>query len=430
MNGDFSILNQNGPFRIFNSAAKFELFSKSSKKLVNDLKKSKMTTRYRAMRNQIFDVLGISSFSEIQSLINDKTRRKQVTIRAYELLGNMFGIHGTHSEIMFKINSYAQTADSVIDYLKNGLLSDYPSYIEITNEIEPINNPIDLLLILFNDRYHKKTRFDAKRKLVLMTIAGSIDQRERETDIENKFSMFLDFLNDHVWSPELKIGEYETVHLLSTHDYESFACTDIRTLDNFGISDVAPGENQKLTALKRRSFHINGRKIPIYVTVRKKSPEAKVLKLIRKGQNNPAVAVDDELGLMGVLDSLKDVKLFQRHLTESATKYGTFMTLEDISDTLDGSPFITTNAGSSSGTRMFKFFAKMGGMRVEFIILTNETYLNYLYQRNISHGEYEIRRFVDSGVGELLFPSDIYDIDIQRIKDKLIHKFRNTIENR
>ncbi|MFW3146682.1 MAG: hypothetical protein ACMUIE_07715, partial [Thermoplasmatota archaeon] len=42
----------------------------------------------------------------------------------------------------------------------------------------------------------------------------------------------------------------------------------------------------------------NGRNIPIYVSVRKKPPEAKVLKLLRKGEENPADAVDDELGLM------------------------------------------------------------------------------------------------------------------------------------
>jgi hypothetical protein len=72
--------------------------------------------------------------------------------------------------------------------------------------------------------------------------------------------------------------------------------------------------------------------------VRKKAPEAKVLKLIRKGEENPAIAVDDELGLLGVLDTAAEVKQFQKHLTESAIKAKSFMTLEDISDTLAAPP--------------------------------------------------------------------------------------------
>ena len=43
---------------------------------------------------------------------------------------------------------------------------------------------------------------------------------------------------------------------------------------------------------------------------------------------------------------------------------------------------------------MLKFFARLGGMRVEFIIHTNQSYLNYRYQRDISHDEYEVQATV------------------------------------
>ena len=52
---------------------------------------------------------------------------------------------------------------------------------------------------------------------------------------------------------------------------------------------------------------------------------------------------------------------------------------------------------------MMKFFARMGGMRVEFIVHTNKTYLDYIYKKDISHDEYEVKRIFDSGVAELLF---------------------------
>ena len=79
----------------------------------------------------------------------------------------------------------------------------------------------------------------------------------------------------------------------------------------------------------------NGTEIPIYVSIRKKPPAAKVLKLLRKNEKNPATAVDDELGLMAVLNTIGDVKRFMKHLTQSAVKANSFMTLEDISDTLN-----------------------------------------------------------------------------------------------
>lgn len=36
-------------------------------------------------------------------------------------------------------------------------------------------DPVDLLLMTFDDSYHKKVRFEAKRKLALMNLAGAID---------------------------------------------------------------------------------------------------------------------------------------------------------------------------------------------------------------------------------------------------------------
>jgi hypothetical protein len=149
---------------------------------------------------------------------------------------------------------------------------------------------------------------------------------------------------------------------------------------------------------------------------------------LRKNEKNPAVAVDDELGLMAVLDSVGDVKRFVRHLTHAAVRANSVMVLEDISDTLTGGDYKGSSESSNQGTRMLKFFARLGGMRVEFIIHTNQTYLNYRYQRDIAHDEYGVRRLFDSGVAEFLFPTDIYHLDMNRIRDSQLKKFRKSIE--
>jgi len=104
------------------------------------------------------------------------------------------------------------------------------------------------------------------------------------------------------------------------------------------------------------------------------------------------------------------------------------MTLEEVTDTLSGGRHSSSSVGSSAKTQMFKFFARMGGMRVEFIVHTNRSYLNYIYQREVSHDEYEVKRIFESGVVELLFPEDIYEIDIALKKDDLIRWFRKRIE--
>ena len=426
----FTSLQQHGPFAIKESVTIASPYSIESKLWVKNLCQKRINaTKYRALRSQIFEFLDINTFKELAKLLEDPTKQTARIHRACALLGNMFGLNGTSREVEARVHQYARTADAVVNSLKIKILKPYASYIATTNEIEVANDPVTLLLIMFNDRYHKKARFEARRKLILMNLAGSIDQRERETIIEEKFSTFLHFLNDYVWSGSLKIGEHDIVYLLSTHAQEDFCCTDVKILSPEEAKCVSLAQNCKLTLLKRRRFSTGNQDIPIYVTIRKKPPEAKVLKLLRKNEKNPAVAVDDELGLMAVLDSVSDIKTFQNHLTRSASKADSFMVLEDISDTLSGSgPHKSSSTGSSSKTEMMKFFARLGGMRVEFIIHTNRSWLNYMYQRDVAHDEYEVKRLFNSGVMELLFPPDIYHLDHDEIRDDMIQRFRGEIE--
>ncbi|MEN8142587.1 MAG: hypothetical protein ABFQ82_03195 [Thermodesulfobacteriota bacterium] len=424
----FALLRQDGPFATKDMPPRTNIFSAETRSRIKCLREKGIVTKYRVLRNHIFDFLNVSSISEIEDLIKDKEKQVEINRRAYKLLGNMFGIDGNEREIVTRVDSYSRTADGVVRYLRNKVLANYASHIEITNEIDIATSPVDLLLITYDRRYHKKARFEAKRKLILMQLAGSIDQRERETNIEAKFSDFLSFLNNYVWSNDNLIGELNPVYLLSNHEIGNFICNEVRVISTREADEVAQEKGRKLTLVKRRNFKVDSRSIPIYVSIRKKPPEAKVLKLLRKGEENPAVAVDDELGLMGVVDSVMDIKAFQKHLTRSAIKADSFMTLEEVNDTISGGSHHNTNIGSSAKTPMFKFFARMGGMRVEFIIHTNESYLNYMYQKDVAHDEYEVKRIFDSGVAELLFPHEIYHLDMKKVKDKLIRWFRSRIE--
>lgn len=427
----YKLLDQEGPFATRETVPCQHIFSPLSRKWVRDLKQNHLVYRYLTTRNQLFELLNVRSFSEIKTLIDNEERRKAVSGRAYGLLSRMFGIAGSENECHIAIKNYARTADGVIRYLKRTVLSPYSSYLDMDNKVDAIDDPVELLLIPFDDRYCKKARFEAKRKLVLMQLAAVIEQRERETEIEKKFARFLDFLNNHVWSTEAKFGEQQPAFLLSRHSPDDFSCCEVsvHTWDMMHEEPVSPLDyGLKKTLIKRLWFHSDNRKTPVYVIVRKKEPVAKVLKLMRKGEENPDVAVADELGLMGVLDNIADVRLFQKHLVESAFRAGSFLAQEDVVDTLEGKRFYNGNVGSSTNTPMLKFFARMGGMRVEFILHTNKSFLNYIYQRGVAHCEYEVNRLFGSGVVDLLFPREIYFLDFASIKDELLHRFRKHIE--
>jgi hypothetical protein len=93
-----------------------------------------------------------------------------------------------------------------------------------------------------------------------------------------------------------------------------------------------------------------------------------------------------------------------------------------------GGHYAGTATGSSASTPMLKFFARLGGIRVEFIIHTNHSYLNYIYQRDVAHDEYEVKRIFDTGVADFLFPFDIYSLKMDEIRTAQIKLFRKQIE--
>jgi hypothetical protein len=417
-------MKQNGPFAVADRISLDRPFSREHRDWVKRLLADQVqTTKYRAVRSQIFNLLQVEDYAGLQKLLADPRLRQACSQRAHRLLGRLFNIEVEDNEVHSRMREYADTADAVIDQLRNKVFAPYAAHIEISNEIGTTADPVELLLMIFDDRYHKKVRFEAKRKLVLMNLAGAIEQRERETNIESRFAGFIRFLNEYVWSPQLRIGEHQLAYLLSEHDPEDYHCKDVQVIAPETAADLELQSGQRLTFVKRRVFRAGTRDTPVYVSVRKKNSAAKVIKLLRKNEKNPAVAVDDELGLMAVLDGRADVTRFVDHLSKAALRSGVLMTQEDISDTLTSGSYASSSTGSNSATPMLKFFARLGDTRVEFIIHTNRSYLDYNLRRGVSHDEYEVRRIFDSGVAELLFPQDIYQLDMTAIRDQLMNRF-------
>lgn len=424
--GNFYALRQDGMMGVRNDVRRI---SPSEWRSASPSDREKVKARW----NDIKQLLGTESLNrnQVSHFIDHREARDEATISTYEQFGSMYGIEGGSEVVASKFREYAEQANNTIsEMIKQGIMPNYSMQFEMANEVQAKDNPVELAILALDDRYDSRVRFEAKRKLELMDLAAKIDHRERQTGIKESYSMFTDFLNDHVWLPAMKRGEAEYVYLLSNHDSDTNACTSVEPLSKDEEKDVTLQENQKLTPLRRRKFQPNGREIPIYVTPRVKSPEAKILKLLRKGQENPALAVDDEIGLMGILDSIEDVEAFKKHLRKSAANAGSMLTFEEIEDTLNGGEHTPSSIGSSTEVRMFKCFVRMGGTRIEMILHTNQTYLDYLYKEGVAHEEYETKRLFDSGVMELLFPPSMYDYNLEQMKNSSLERVRKTIRSR
>ena len=188
----FTSLQQHGPLAVEDSVDVTKPFSSHTRKWVKNLCRERInSTKYRALRSQIFEFLGDHQL--FPALRTARTPGQADTPQSTCL-------PPARQHVWPKRNPREKSKPGSVNMpappMRWSTLSrlryskPYASFVATTNEIEVANDPVTLLLIMFNDRYHKKARFEARRKLVLMNLAGSIDQRERETGIEEKFSNF------------------------------------------------------------------------------------------------------------------------------------------------------------------------------------------------------------------------------------------------
>lgn len=410
--------------------------SGENRDLVRSLGKSLRRRQFEARREFVFSVFGVRSDEEILALLQDKDRINPISSGGYRRFGRMYGIEGTDEEVKRRVEEYGEFADATIARAKARVLKTESTYFEMTNDVQSTHNPVALMLMMANDKIDQKVRIEAGRKLTLMDLVASIDQRERQLDTVGKYDEFIQFLNNHVWNPNKREGESTAVYLLSEHDgTDGFVCKSLRVLDDETGEHVIARPGQKRTFLRRRSFIFRGHEIPVYVSERRKDIADAALKMIRTGVENPALTIEDHLGLEVVLDNERGLRIFLRHLNESIAKASSLMVAEDISDTLSGEEtYNGTSSASSSKIRMLKFYVKMEGTRIEVILHTNETFINSLYQEGVAHEEYEINRFFNDNNGvpsaaRQLFPEYVFKKDLVKIRQTLIRRARQRLQD-
>lgn len=381
------------------------------------------------LQGQVFGLLGINSSQQMRTLMEHPKLKQAASDQIIRNLGIAYGIKGP-ARIKQKCEEFGVCANAVRDDLQKTLSYPGSSSLEMVNEIRAINEPVDLLLIAFDGKWSAKARWDAKVKLQFMSLAASVDRRQREIGIEDQFKRFVLWIRERVWDPELLADESDGAYLISTHDPDTWACIETKWVKEEEGVDLHLEPFQKKTHLNRRSVKTNaGRKIETYVTTRDKPSSVKVEKMLRKGAEDPATAVDDDTGLLAVFNNTDDVRSFITLLIDRGFKSNYPIAIEDIAYSLNGKDYKGRN-GSSRHTKMMKFFVRLANeMRIEFIIHTPESYAESLYMRGVARGEYNINRLIDNGVPDLIFNEKYFPLfDSEEARIQNIRHERANIE--
>lgn len=404
-----------------------------------------------------YGILGINSMQEMLTLARNKEARKQPRAQAYKQLAELYSIPGSRKEVEMSIQRYGEQADSAIRRVRERVLGSQAPYFEMTNDVQSVHHPVDLVLLMVDPMVHpdiaQKVRFEAMRKLILMDLIASIDQRERMLNVVGKFDEFIDLLNQHVWTPGEYEGAFDAVYVVSDHNPETFSTESVQIVKEEESEHMAVRNGQKRTFLRRRSFMPNGLIVPGYASEKRKPQEDQAIKMVIKGVENPDLAIEDRLGLMIVPYNIRDVVSFFTHLPRSLRKAGFLVAIEDIENRLVPPGQARSNGNSmhedrsqdyeinqeehmnvASGKptvplRMLKFYVETKGMRIEILMYDIESgsFTDSLYADVISHKLYEIDRFFKRGGGkssaaDQLFPEYIFRRDLDQVHASLIEE--------
>lgn len=402
--------------------------------------------RFEAMRRQALRILKINSEADVTELIYDEKlnnegekkrkeeKRRKLSQDAYARFGKTYGIKGPQEAIESQIDRYAMDADIIINKIRSGPLKRLRGSLELSNGVKNTTSIVDLFITFLNEKYDDKTRFEAGRKLWLMKRIAAVDHRIRELKMKDNFKNFSDFLDNYVYSPDVKSGKLQEIYVLSTHNPDDNACLTTKIISKEEGDSLELGEFEKLTELGRRKIHIdvviNGKRIIkdiyAYVGEREKTIGSATLKSFRKDEENPAIAVEDDIGAMFVVDDTGDVKLLIAHLSDSVVESGSEPDVESPEDRL-GKPRQTKNPSSAPQLRQLKYFMRLDGIRVEIIMHTNKTYIDYKYRDGMSHDEYEVIRLYQAETPWLFWPYSIYGVNFAEQYPRIINIIREDL---
>lgn len=393
-------------------------------------------TQFLGDLNTIGNLLGIDDFTDMRLALDNNTKTERLTGRVNKRALRIFKADYDKMDAKqreARITSFAQIADAFVNtFLRTGVWEPLSEWTDLKDEVQSTHSITGLLGLAFNHP-DRRIRFEAKRKLVLMQLAATVDARSEELKEKDRSPRFIELLNEGFWYGEtasrapgskrkpIKIIKTGSVNIESHHDYA--------TLASIGDPKEYSDEEKELVKTRMekhkskpggyyiRTSHFNqryinydGELIPVNQDSRQKSLLARIGKMIRKEEEDPAIAVQDTTGLMLVVRNKRDAyKLFD-YFTRGGENGSLTIKVGDVEDTLSGNEeYSAENEGSSPKTKQLKFITTIEGISIEVIIHTYTTYLDNVLQDEVAHDEFDLRRYADAF--RQIFPPTIYDVD-------------------
>ncbi|MCL5434929.1 MAG: hypothetical protein M1405_00905 [Patescibacteria group bacterium] len=384
-------------------------------------------SQFLADLNTIGNLLNAKDHAAMRAAVDSKSKAEKLagrinrrTLRIFKADYDKMNAEERRKEIEEKS---ALIADAFVNsFFRTGVWEPLSDRTDIKDEVQSTHSIIELLGLIFHHP-DRRIRFEAKRKLVLMKLAATADARSEELKEKDRFPRFLELLNEGFWYGEigpdkkkrLKTGD---VNIESHHDYATFATIgDPREYPD-GEEEAVKQRMEKhkpkpggyyirIRQFEQRYINYDGELIPVNQDSRQKSLLSRMGKMIRKEEEDPAVAVQDTTGLMFVVRNIRDAYKVFDFFTRGGENGSLTFAVGDVEDTLSGKEkYSAENEGSSPKTRQLKFIATIEGISVEVIIHTYATYLNNLMEDEVAHDELDVRRH--TATARKIFPHEIY----------------------
>ncbi len=303
------------------------------------------------------------------------------------------------TEVLNRLKGFGVDANEFIDYVTATFFPGYTT-LEPANEIRSCNDPAKLLLIALDDNWALKARFEAKRKLDLMQ--RFMERKKALKPIKGRMDAFYELLNTHMLDATgVKRGSHEKGFLIATLDPENGnSCLEAR-LDTMPLFKAE--ENQVSMPMELRAFEVRGRRIQFMVTGREKNKFSHIMKSMRKDETDITKLIKDLHGVRLVFLSDEDRVLFRRTFARRLRSAGFEVSSNTATFVGDGSklPGIETELLISK--------PGFGRASYEMQAYTAEEYVDYFLKTPTAWPMYDIQRFYEYLLDEILFPYSIYD---------------------
>lgn len=439
----FPFLGEDGLFSVIsgsfspNSFEPLDWINSIGRERRRELKENR--TDFEITMSQIYQVLGVNTGEEIPKvLVLDSFRREnarkianRLTLGQYGLDKNDRGEDRSDAELETIISDIANDADRYMEYQANRpWFKNHP--LQLSQDVVDANNPADLLCIVLDKSYSRKTRFQAKFKLEIMDSIAASRQGDLQNKLRKQHARFMGFVGRHV----LKglIGEVEEAFLVADHRESDFSVAEVGffTAEEKEQADeyLAGRFLGTMTRITPRTFATeDGTEIPVYFDTRIKSLNSQIEKKFRKADANKDRAITDYLGSMVVLPNRAAINEFKLALVRRGIKAGILVKIRTEEDTLDGGNYSAKNIGSSSKLRQYKMVVQLMGITIELIAYTYETYINSLHDDEIGREKFEAARFFETGVAEASYPFSVYGLNMNQIYQDYINRTRREKRN-